>query len=67
MTVRRAAAGNYSRYHGTYNIGFINDEGREDETQFDGVKSIRELQELFSGFCKENNFPENTVLYVERA
>ncbi|MDE6388931.1 MAG: hypothetical protein K2L82_14115 [Lachnospiraceae bacterium] len=67
MTVRRAAAGIYTRQHGTYNIGFVNNEGGEDETQFENVKSIRELQELFSGFCKENNFPENTVLYVERA
>ena len=67
MTVRLAASGIYSLYHGTYNIGFVNDEGREDETQFENVKRIRELQELFSGFCKENNFPENTVLYVERA
>ncbi len=67
MTVRRAATGKFSRYHGTYNIGFKNDKGMEDETQFENVKSIRELQELYSGFCKENGFPENTVLYVERA
>lgn len=67
MTVRQAATGEYSRYHGTYNIGFINNDGMEDETQFEDVKSIRELQELYSGFCKENGFSENTVLYVERA
>ena len=67
MTVSKAAKGIFSRFHRTYNIGFINSDGSEDETQFDGVKSIKELEELFSGFCKENGFWKDTVTYVERA
>ena len=33
MTVRGAAKGSYSRYNQKYNIGFINSDGMEDETQ----------------------------------
>lgn len=56
-----------------YNIGFINNEENEDETQFDihGTHSMRqaiaELTELFSDFCKENGFSERKVLYVSYA
>ena len=67
MTISKAAKGIFTRYHRTYNIGFINSDGLEDETQFDGVKSIKELGELFSGFCEENGFRKNTVTYIERA
>lgn len=55
MTVRQAAAGVFSKYHGTYNIGFVNNEGMDDETQFDNVHDIFELHELFTVFCMENN------------
>lgn len=65
MTVKTAAKGNYSRYHETYNIGFINSDGMEDETQFEGVKSLNELSDLFRDFCNENGFKRNTVTYVE--
>ncbi len=64
-TVYKMAKGNFSRYFTTYNVGFINDIGAEDETQFDDVKSVKELSELFREFCKENDIPSNTVLYVE--
>lgn len=47
MTVRGAAKGNYSRYHQKYNIGFINSDGIEDETQFESVKTLKELSDLF--------------------
>lgn len=47
MTVRGAAKGNYSRYHQKYNIGFINSDGMEDETQFESVKTLKELSDLF--------------------
>lgn len=67
MTIRKAAKGIFTRYHRTYNIGFINSDGLEDETQFDDVKSIKELAELFSCFCRENGFRKDTVTYVERA
>ena len=45
-----------------YNIGF-ND---GDETQFDAY-NLKELEELWKDFCKENGFKENSVDYVERA
>ncbi len=67
MTVREAAEGVFTRHHGTYNIGFTNGRGMDDETQFDGVGSIRELEGLFAGFCEENGYGRDTVLYVERA
>ena len=67
MTVRKAAKGIFTRFHRTYNIWFINSDGSEDETQFDDVKSIKELEELFSDFCKENGFRKDTVRYIERA
>lgn len=67
MTVREAAKGNYSRCCQIYNIGFINSDGIEDETQFDGVKTLKELSDLFRDFCKENGFKTNTVTYMEAA
>lgn len=51
-------------------IGFINNENNEDATQFD-IKNIqtpagrKELAKLYHEFCKENNFPTDTVLYIE--
>lgn len=65
MTVRGVANGNYSRYHQKYNIGFINSDGMKDETQFESVKTLKELSDLFRDFCKENGFKTNTVTYVE--
>ena len=65
MTVRKAAKGSYSRYNQKYNIGFINSDGMEGETQFESVKTLKELSDLFRDFCKENGFKINTVTYVE--
>lgn len=50
----------------TFNVGFISDEGLEDETQFD-VESVAEIPELFNEFCKENGFNPEGLMYVERA
>lgn len=61
MTVRGAAKGSYSRYNQKYNIGFINSDGMEDETQFESVKTLKELSDLFRDFCKENGLKTNTV------
>lgn len=53
-----------------YNIGFINSNGNEDETQFDihGTRTIKEtldeLTELFKDFCKENGYKTNKVRYI---
>ena len=51
----------------TYQIGFVNSNGTEDETEFDNVHGLRELDKLYTTFCKENAFALNTVLYVEAA
>lgn len=67
MTVREATKGVYSVYCWCYNIGFINDDGDEDQTQFENVRSIQELIDLFADFCKDNGFKTNAVTYVERA
>lgn len=46
-------------------VGFIDDEGREDETQMDiNAYDEQELSRLFVDFCKENKFPTNTVTSV---
>lgn len=50
---------------GTYDIGFINSDGAEDETEFD-VRDYDELVELWEDFCKENGFRYDSVLYVEK-
>jgi len=43
-------------------VGFVNSEGREDETQLDiGAYDMEELSSLFADFCRENKFPQNTV------
>lgn len=59
--------GKLKRYT-TYDIGFINDKGMEDETEFDLEKNPeKELEECWNEFCKENGFNVNSVLYVEEA
>ena len=46
-------------------IGFINDKGQDDETQLDNPPyDERDLSSLFSEFCKENGFPDDTVTYI---
>lgn len=55
----------------SYNIGFINNEGKEDETQFDilvykdHTEAIEELMSLFNDFCNENNIKERKITYIE--
>lgn len=44
----------------TVNIGFINTDGRDDETQFD-VTNMDELKELWFDFCVD----EKIITYVE--
>ena len=46
-------------------IDFINNEGKLDETQFSiNAYNVNELDELFTEFCKENNFKRNTVTNI---
>lgn len=50
-------------------VAFINNEGKEDETEFDisgaGTDAgAEELAGLYDVFCKENNIKNDTVLAV---
>ncbi len=50
-------------------VAFINNEGREDETEFDisGAHTdagAKELTTLYNVFCRENGMKNNTVLAV---
>ena len=43
-------------------IQFINDDGKDDETEFDiFAYSVDELEELYETFCRENGFATDTV------
>lgn len=61
MTLREAAKGIVTAGGGIYNIGFNGD----DETQFSAY-NLRELEELWREFCKENGFRKNSVNYIDR-
>lgn len=46
-------------------IDFINNEGKEDQTEFDLEDyNVNELRALYNNFCRENNFPNNTVIKI---
>lgn len=47
----------------TVDVDFVHPDGNLDQTQFDLYSETpeRELEVLYSDFCKENNFAENTV------
>lgn len=55
----------------SYNVGFINDSGKEDETQFDipaiatQTEAIEELMDLFYHFCEENNINTPKMIYID--
>ena len=57
----------WKRYDGnrtlTVNIGFINSDGKADETQF-CIENLDELGELFYDFCDENDFGRPELLYI---
>ena len=56
-----------------YNVGFINDLGKEDETQFDipaiagQTEAIEELMDLFYHFCEENNIDKPYITYIDES
>lgn len=52
MTLDKAAVGVVTSGGGVYNIGF-ND---GDETQFD-AQNLKDLQECWKGFCKDEKIP----------
>ena len=48
----------------SYRIGFINSEGKEDETELD-ASDIYDLAEAYAVFCADNNLTMDTVTYIE--
>lgn len=48
----------------SYRIGFINSEGKEDETELD-ASDIYDLAEAYAIFCEDNCIPQDTVTYIE--
>lgn len=49
----------------TVDVGFINADGEDDETEFDVYSfNTQELSELFHVFCEENGCKENNVTSI---
>lgn len=64
MTVKEAIKGITISERETFKIGFINADGREDETELDAYDNS-DLELVYNNFCQENGFQLNTVIYVE--
>ena len=64
MRFKEIAAAEIIKGKAMYNIGFFNEDGIHDETQFD-AEGLSELCELWKDFCKENGFDTDAVTYVE--
>ena len=46
-------------------VGFIDSDGNDDETSFDiSAYDVKELDTLYSDFCKENGLKRNTVTSI---
>lgn len=64
MTIREAMEGMNITNEYDYRIGFIDEDGRESETEF-SADSNNDLEELYEVFCQEGGFSNNTVTYVD--
>lgn len=67
MTIRKAGKGIVKKAYGclnTYRIGFVSDEGEEDQTELD-AEDMKDLETLWRSLCSEFNCKANSVLYVE--
>lgn len=64
MTIREAGKGIVTAGWGTYRIGYIDEDGYDAETEFTAF-NMKELEELYRDFCKENGMRQNTVRYIE--
>lgn len=61
MTIREAGKGVVTTGWCNYRIGFMGD----DETVFTAYNR-KELGELWRDFCKDNEFPTNSIDYIEK-
>lgn len=64
MTIREAIEGMNITNEYDYRIGFIDAEGRYDETEL-SADNNEDLERTYEEFCEENNFPKDTVTYFD--
>ena len=64
MNIREAAQEYGDILRGTYDIGFINSDGMNDETEF-FVDDLEDLERTYEEFCEDNGFSKDTVKYIE--
>lgn len=68
MTIREAGKGIVKKAYGclnTYRIGFVNNEGAEDQTELDAV-DMKDLETLWKSLCLEFNCNTNSVFMWRR-
>lgn len=65
MLVKEAVKGEFAKGNHAYRIGFINNDGNEDETELDAT-SVKGLEEVWVGFCNENKVKTDAIVYIER-
>lgn len=59
--------------HISYNVGFISNDGNENEIQFDipaisnQNEAVSELMTMFDDFCKKNQIQKKLITYIEAA
>jgi len=67
MTIREAGKGVVKKGYGylrAYCIGFLNNNGEEEQTELDAL-DMSDLDNLWKSLCPELNCKVNSVLYVE--
>ena len=64
MTIRETIEGMNITTEYDYRIGFINAEGQEDETEL-SADSNEDLVNTYETFCEDNEFPKDTVTYID--
>lgn len=65
MTVREAGRGIVRCGGGTYQIGYIDLYGEENETELSAF-NMKDLEELWSSLCPEFACRRNSIRYIER-
>lgn len=64
MTIREAIEDMNVTNEYDYRIGFLNAEGKEDETEL-SADSNEDLVNTYKTFCEDNGFPKDTVTYID--
>lgn len=66
MTVRKAGKGIVRSGGGTYQIGYTDLYGMEQETELSAF-GMKDLEELWSSLCPEFECQKTSIRYIERA